>query len=122
MMGYKYFLSLGFIGDAGDLASKYVLLVLCASITSNLALSAVSERGGSPSIILWIFYTVAFTSIIFSMVTAWTLGNGFLQQLQSVTIDEAVCLSVHLTSGITAFVGCYLLKSRLGRYHPIPIK
>jgi ammonia channel protein AmtB len=81
MLGSKYFLSLGFIGEGQDLASKYILLVLCSSITSNLALSAVSERGGSPSVLLWIVYTIVFTSIIFPMVTAWTLGEGFLQQL-----------------------------------------
>jgi ammonia channel protein AmtB len=81
IMGKKYFLSTGFVGDEQSLASSYVLLVLTSSLSSNLALSSVSERGGSPSILLWIAYTVVFCTLVVPMVTAWTFGNGFLQQL-----------------------------------------
>ena len=78
LIGSKYFMSLGFIGNQQNLTSNYVLLILCSSLGSNLAMSAVSERGGSPSIFLWIAFTVIFSTFVLPMITAWTMGNGFL--------------------------------------------
>ena len=128
LIGNKYLLSLKIIheeynsGSDQQLATNYLHLLLFSSISSNLAMSAISERGGTPSLRVWMLYTLILSCFVVPIVTAWTFANGFLQQLQSFTIDQAGCLCIHLTAGITAFVACFILPVRLGRFEPIPIK
>ena len=128
LIGGKYFFSLKFLKEfynsssEEQIATRYLHLVLFSSISSNLALSSISERGGTPSLKVWMLYTFVLSSFVVPIVTAWTFANGFLQQLQSFSIDQAGCLCIHLTAGITAFVACFLLPVRLGRFEPIPIK
>jgi len=58
--------------------------------------------------------------IVLPIVTAWTFGQGFLQQLY--LQDLSGCLSIHMAAGLSAMMACYIMQARLGRFDPLIIK
>jgi hypothetical protein len=80
-------------------------------------MSAISER---QKLGVQMLMCAALSIVVLPLVTAWTFGQGFLQQLY--LQDFGGCLSFHLVSGFSAMAACYLMKARIGRYDPLIIK
>lgn len=103
--------------DLNQLTTNLINLTLLSSICANIAMSAISERQKLGAQIL---FTVLLSMVVLPIVTAWTFGQGFLQQMY--LQDFGGCLSFHAVSGVAAMLACYTLKPRLGRYDPLIIK
>ena len=75
---------------------------------------AVAERVKSPT---YAAYAFTMTSFIYPLVVAWTWGGGWLSTLFDVGyMDFAGSGVVHLTGGVSGFVGTAILGPRAGRF------
>ena len=100
-----------------QLGANYLILIIQASITSNIAMSSISER---QTLSVQLVFALVVSTLLVPLLTGWTFGQGFLQVLYME--DQGGCLSLHLASGMAAMMACYIMKERTGRYDPISIK
>ena len=88
---------------------------------ATIVAGGMAERMKFPAYLAYSFIISAF---VYPVVGHWTWGGGWLAELNF--FDFAGSTVVHLTGGVTALVGAWILGPRLGRYNadgtvnPIP--
>ena len=99
-MNYKY----------EDFATWLYYYSLCVTV-SSIATGSIAERT-SPDTIF--FFTFLNSALIFPLAIAWTWEDGWLSNIGF--RDYAGAGIVHLTGGITGFIGAYLCGARIGLF------
>ncbi|RHY30814.1 hypothetical protein DYB32_004002 [Aphanomyces invadans] len=93
-----------------------------AATASTIVTGAVAER---ISFIAYISYAVALTAFMYPVVVHWVWSStGFASTTRAAgtllfdvgAVDFAGSGVIHMTGGMAALVGCYLLGPRLGRF------
>ena len=64
----------------------------------------------------YLAYSFIISAFVYPVVGHWTWGGGWLAQLGF--FDFAGSTVVHMTGGVTALVGAWILGPRLGRFNP----
>ena len=114
-IGDEHFFSVDLLAKMKEqTGADYLNLILTSTICACLAISAISERYQLQFIVAFV---VIITAFVIPLATAWTFAGGFLNKL--FLIDKAGCFSIHLPSGVIAFVLSALIGPRLGRYESI---
>jgi Amt family ammonium transporter len=117
----------GFIGGdgwfiAGDgiftygTLDKFVFFTFQAAFAATAATivsGAMAERTKFKS---YVIFSAVISAVIYPVVVRWQWGGGWLFQLDTPFHDFAGSSLVHMTGGIAAAVGAFLLGPRLGRY------
>lgn len=78
---------------------------------ASIATGSIAER---TSLDTYVFYTFMTSSLIFPLALAWCWEDGWLSSLGF--NDYAGAGIVHLTGGITGFIGTYLCGPRIGLF------
>jgi ammonia channel protein AmtB len=78
---------------------------------AQIATGSIAER---TSLETYFFYTFLTSSLIFPLALAWCWEDGWLMNLGF--RDFAGAGIVHLTGGITGFIGTYLCGARVGLF------
>jgi Amt family ammonium transporter len=79
---------------------------------SNIASGSIAERTSLGTIFFFVFLV---SSLIFPMALAWTWEDGWLANLGFK--DFAGAGIVHLTGGITGFIGALVVGPRVGLFY-----
>lgn len=79
---------------------------------ATIASGSITERTSLDTIF---FFTFMMSALIFPVALAWTWEDGWLSN--SGFIDFAGAGIVHLTGGITGFIGAYLCGPRVGLFN-----
>ena len=78
---------------------------------ASIATGSIAER---TSLDTYVFYTFMTSSLIFPLALAWCWEDGWLSSIGF--NDYAGAGIVHLTGGITGFIGTYLCGPRIGLF------
>lgn len=108
LMGQKNFIGAEY--EYSDYAQWIYYYSLCVTMAS-IATGSIAER---TSLDTYLFYTFLTSALIFPLALAWTWENGWLKNLGFV--DFAGAGVVHLTGGITGFIGAALQGARTGYF------
>jgi Amt family ammonium transporter len=105
---------------AVDLAAMWFFQAAFAATAATIISGAMAER---TKLIPYIVISVIVSGVIYPVVVHWHWGGGWLYQLGFK--DYAGSTLVHMTGGVAALVGVWLLGPRIGRYRngkvfPIP--
>ena len=84
-----------------------------AATAATIVSGAMAERTKFKSYVL---FSAVISAIIYPIVVRWQWGGGWLFQLSTPFHDFAGSALVHMTGGIAAAVGAFLLGPRIGRY------
>jgi Amt family ammonium transporter len=84
-----------------------------ASIATVIVSGAVAERITLLSYMIFVFF---YNSFIYTVISAWVWGKGWLHDMDPSFIDFAGSGVVHMTGGFTSLIGILLLGNRLGRF------
>jgi Amt family ammonium transporter len=84
-----------------------------AATAATIVSGAMAERTKFKSYVL---FSAVISAVIYPVVVRWQWGGGWLFQLSTPFHDFAGSALVHMTGGIAAAVGAFLLGPRLGRY------
>ena len=107
-MGQVHFSNNGF--EFNDYSKWVYYYSLCVTMAS-IATGSIAER---TSLDTYVFYTFLTSSLIFPLALAWCWEDGWLASLGFQ--DYAGAGIVHLTGGITGFIGTYLSGPRIGLF------
>ena len=80
---------------------------------ATIVAGGMAERMKFPAYLAYSFIISAF---VYPVVGHWTWGGGWLAELNF--FDFAGSTVVHMTGGVTALVGAWILGPRLGRFDP----
>lgn len=101
-------------GSAAEMASYGSLfvfnLVFCAT-AATIVSGAMAER---TKFLTYCIYSVMISMIVYPIEAHWVWGGGWLAQMGFV--DFAGSAAIHMVGGISAFIGAFLLGSRIGKY------
>jgi ammonium transporter, Amt family len=118
----SFFLSgLGFeIPEGGGLtpATDFFFQVMFAATAVTIASGAMAERTKFPA---YLAFSAVMCALIYPVVVRMTWGGGFIAELSvgdAVFSDFAGSGIVHMTGGIAALMGAWMLGPRLGKYGP----
>lgn len=100
----------GYQFEYNDYAKWVYYYSLCVTMAS-IATGSIAER---TSLDTYVFYTFMTSSLIFPLALAWCWEDGWLSSLGFT--DYAGAGIVHLTGGITGFIGTYLCGPRIGLF------
>jgi Amt family ammonium transporter len=113
--------------DGGlSLATSWFFQAVFAATAVTIVSGAMAERTKFSAYLL---FSAVMCAIIYPVVVHWTWGGGLIAQMKigdAVYSDFAGSGIVHMTGGIAAFVGAFLLGPRIGKYdsegrmRPIP--
>ena len=106
LLGQTHFAGLSY--EYEDYAKWLYYYSLCVTM-AQIATGSIAER---TSLDTYFFFTFLTSALIFPLALAWCWEDGFLQNLGFV--DFAGAAIVHLTGGITGFIGTYLCGPRIG--------
>ena len=84
-----------------------------AATAATIVSGAMAERTKFKS---YVIFSAVISAVIYPIVVRWQWGGGWLFQLDTPFHDFAGSSLVHMTGGIAAAVGAFLLGPRLGRY------
>ena len=84
-----------------------------AATAATIVSGAMAERTKFKS---YVIFSAVISAVIYPVVVRWQWGGGWLFQLDTPFHDFAGSSLVHMTGGIAAAVGAFLLGPRLGRY------
>lgn len=96
--------------DYDDYASWLYYFSLCVTM-AQIATGSIAER---LSLDTYFFFTFLTSALIFPMALAWCWEDGWLANMGFV--DFAGAGIVHLTGGISGFIGAYLTGARIGMF------
>jgi Amt family ammonium transporter len=98
-------------------ATNFFFQVVFAATAVTIASGALAER---TKFTTYLIFAGVMTAIIYPVVVHWTWGGGLIAQM---SIGDAMSYSdfagstiVHLTGGVAALVGAYMVGPRLGKY------
>ena len=97
-------------------ATNFFFQVVFAATAVTIASGAMAER---PKFTTYLVFAAVMTAIIYPVVVHWTWGGGLIAQMSigdAVYSDFAGSTIVHLTGGVAALVGAYLIGPRIGKY------
>ena len=97
-------------------ATNFFFQVVFAATAVTIASGAMAER---TKFTTYLVFAAVMTAIIYPVVVHWTWGGGLIAQMSigdAVYSDFAGSTIVHLTGGVAALVGAYLIGPRLGKY------
>jgi len=97
-------------------ATNFFFQVVFAATAVTIASGAMAER---TKFTTYLVFAAVMTAIIYPVVVHWTWGGGLIAQMSigdAVYSDFAGSTIVHLTGGVAALVGAYLLGPRIGKY------
>ena len=99
-----------------SLATSWFFQAVFAATAVTIVSGAMAERTKFSAYLLFSAFMCA---IIYPVVVHWTWGGGLIAQINigdAVYSDFAGSGIVHMTGGIAAFVGAFLLGPRIGKY------
>ena len=97
-------------------ATNFFFQVVFAATAVTIASGAMAER---TKFTTYLVFAAVMTAIIYPVVVHWTWGGCLIAQMSigdAVYSDFAGSTIVHLTGGIAALVGAYLIGPRIGKY------
>lgn len=97
-------------------ATNFFFQVVFAATAVTIASGALAER---TKFTTYLIFAAVMTAIIYPVVVHWTWGGGLIAQMSigdAVYSDFAGSTIVHLTGGVAALVGAYLVGPRIGKY------
>jgi ammonium transporter, Amt family len=97
-------------------ATNFFFQVVFAATAVTIASGAMAER---TKFVGYLIFSAAMTAVIYPVVVHWTWGGGLIAQINisgRVYSDFAGSTVVHLTGGVAAMVGAWMLGPRLGKY------
>ena len=97
-------------------ATNFFFQVVFAATAVTIASGAMAER---TKFTTYLVFAAVMTAIIYPVVVHWTWGGGLIAQMSigdAVYSDFAGSTIVHLTGGVAALVGAYLVGPRIGKY------
>jgi len=105
-------------GIAGNLtpSASFFFQVVFAATAVTIASGAMAER---TKFTTYLIFSAAMTAVIYPVVVHWTWGDGLIAQMRigdAVYSDFAGSTVVHLTGGVAALVGAWMLGPRLAKY------
>ncbi|MBK7712134.1 MAG: ammonium transporter [Bacteroidales bacterium] len=119
LFGMKGFLLGGSVYDVGIL-SLFLFQMVFMDTTATIPTGSMAERWKFSSFFI---YGLFVGTIIYPIYGNWVWGGGWLATLGKEFglghghVDFAGSSVVHLTGGVLAFIGAYLLGPRLGKYN-----
>jgi Amt family ammonium transporter len=128
LFGYKGFFLTGSTNDAGLLA-LFLFQMVFMDTTATIPTGAMAERWKFSAFVVYAFFV---SMIIYPVFGSWVWGYGWLADLGTNFglgnghVDFAGSSVVHMTGGVTALVGAWILGPRIGKYNrdgspnPIP--
>ncbi len=99
-------------------ATNFFFQVVFAATAVTIASGAMAERTKFAG---YLVFSAVMTAVIYPVVVHWTWGGGLIAQIDiggRVYSDFAGSTVVHLTGGVAALVGAWILGPRLGKYGP----
>jgi Amt family ammonium transporter len=102
-------------------AAMFLFQMVFMDTTATIPTGAMAERWKFHAFVLFSFFI---TGIIYPFFGNWVWGGGWLSALGTNFglghghVDFAGSSVVHMTGGVAAFVGAYLLGPRIGKYGP----
>ena len=106
LLGQTHFAGLSY--QYHDYAKWLYYYSLCVTM-AQIATGSIAER---TSLDTYFFFTFLTSALIFPLALAWCWEDGWLQNMGFA--DFAGAGIVHLTGGITGFIGTYLCGPRIG--------
>ena len=97
-------------------ATNFFFQVVFAATAVTIASGAMAER---TKFTTYLVFAAVMTAIIYPVVVHWTWGGGLIAQMSigdAYYSDFAGSTIVHLTGGVAALVGAYLIGPRIGKY------
>ncbi|MEO0493288.1 MAG: ammonium transporter [Actinomycetota bacterium] len=97
-------------------ATNFFFQVVFAATAVTIASGAMAERTKFST---YLVFAAVMTAIIYPVVVHWTWGGGLIAQMSigdAVYSDFAGSTIVHLSGGIAALVGAYMIGPRIGKY------
>jgi len=108
LLGQSHFAGANY--EYNDYAKWLYYFSLCVTM-AQIATGSIAER---TSLETYFFYTFLTSALIFPLALAWCWEDGWLMNLGF--RDFAGAGIVHLTGGITGFIGTYLCGPRVGLF------
>jgi ammonium transporter, Amt family len=99
-------------------ATNFFFQVVFAATAVTIASGAMAER---TKFVGYLIFSAVMTAVIYPVVVHWTWGGGLIAQINisgRVYSDFAGSTVVHLTGGVAALVGAWVLGPRVGKYGP----
>ena len=118
LFGYRGFFLSGMTYDAA-IFTLFLFQMVFMDTTATIPTGSMAERWSFKSFVFYGFFIAMFT---YPMYANWVWGGGWLSQLGKNfalghgTLDFAGSSVVHMTGGVSALVGAWLLGPRLGKY------
>jgi Amt family ammonium transporter len=118
LFGYKGFFLSGMTYDA-VIFTVFLFQMVFMDTTATIPTGSMAERWSFKSFIFYAFFISMFT---YPMYANWVWGGGWLSQLGKNfalghgTLDFAGSSVVHMTGGVAALVGAWILGPRLGKF------
>jgi Amt family ammonium transporter len=97
------------------LEAKLFFQLMFAATAGTIVSGAMAERTKFSS---YLIATVCTTAFIYPVVGHWGWGGGWLGSLETPFSDFAGSTIVHMTGGVMAFMGAYIVGARKGKYGP----
>jgi Amt family ammonium transporter len=120
LFGTKGFFLSGVTYDTAIFA-LFLFQMVFMDTTATIPTGSMAERWTFKSFVIYGFFISMF---VYPLYGNWIWGGGWLSQLGKNfslghgTLDFAGSSVVHMTGGVTAFVGAMILGPRLGKYSP----
>lgn len=103
-----------YLGESNlSIATFFIFQVAFAATAATIVSGAMAER---TKFAAYMWYSFLISAIVYPIVVHWTWGGGWLAQQGY--HDFAGSGIVHMTGGIAAAVGAYILGPRIGKYGP----
>jgi Amt family ammonium transporter len=94
----------------------FIFQLAFAATAATIVSGAMAERTKFKS---YFIYSLVITAFIYPVVVHWTWGGGWIAQFNDGQFtDFAGSSIVHMTGGIAALAGAFVLGPRLGKYGP----
>lgn len=96
-----------------DKFTFFTFQVAFAATAATIVSGAMAERTQFRA---YVIYSAVISAVIYPIVVRWQWGSGWLFQLDTPFHDFAGSSIVHMTGGIAAATGAYILGPRIGKY------
>jgi Amt family ammonium transporter len=93
----------------------FLFQVAFAATAATIVSGAMAERTKFKA---YFIYSFVISALIYPVVVHWTWGGGWLAQLGTPYHDFAGSSVVHMTGGVAALMGAWILGPRIGKYGP----